>query len=179
MTVPSIHTARLDLISMSPAFIDALLAGRRDEAESEAGLILPDAWPDEDDVAFLRLRLDQMGKDPASQEWLARAMVLRTTGRRMVGYAGFHGPPEQIGRAELGYSVMPEVQRRGYATEAAEALMDWARRQHGVDRFFVSIGPDNAPSLAMAAKMGFTKIGEQIDEVDGLEYVFELVRARD
>lgn len=93
----------------------------------------------------------------------------------MIGHAGFHGPPEVIGRAEIGYTVMPEFRRRGFAQEAADGLMRWARREHGIERFFVSISPENAASLAMAARMGFKKVGEQIDEEDGLEYVFELV----
>ena len=94
----------------------------------------------------------------------------------MVGHIGFHGSPEAIGCAELGYTVMPNRRRQGYATEAATALMDWAALEHGVHRFFVSISPGNASSLAMAAQLGFRQVGEQIDEEDGMEYVFELVR---
>jgi ribosomal-protein-alanine N-acetyltransferase len=74
----------------------------------------------------------------------------------------------------MGYTVMPDHRRRGYAVEAASGMMDWARRIHGVRRFRLSISPSNDPSLAMAAKMGFVRTGEQMDEEDGLEYVFEL-----
>jgi RimJ/RimL family protein N-acetyltransferase len=116
-----------------------------------------------------------MREDPNAQQWLVRAMVLRETGRRMAGHIGFHGPPVD-GAAELGYTVFPEYRRRGYALEAATALMDWAQKTHGVRRFIVSVSPSNGPSLALAAKMGFAKTGEQMDEVDGLEYVFELRR---
>jgi len=93
----------------------------------------------------------------------------------MAGYIGFHGPPHVIGRAEMGYTVRPKFLRQGYATEAAKAMIEWARLQHGVTRFYLSIAPDNEASLAMAAKLGFTQVGEQIDEEDGLELVFELV----
>jgi RimJ/RimL family protein N-acetyltransferase len=40
----------------------------------------------------------------------------------------------------------------------------------------LSISPANAPSLAMAAKMGFRHAGEQVDEEDGLELILEVVR---
>ncbi len=176
MNVPTVRTAHLELVSLSPAFIEALLAGRRAGAETEAGLKLADGWPDEHDSRFLRLRLEQIRQNPESQQWLVRAMVLRGPERLMIGHVGFHGPPETVGRAEMGYTVMPEFRRRGYAIEAATALMEWASQEHGTKRFFVSISPENGPSLAMAAKMGFTKIGEQTDEEDGLEFVFELVR---
>ena len=176
VTVSIIRTKRLDLVSMSPAFLDAVLSGKRAVAETIAWLKLPDAWPDERDSRLLRLRRDQMARNIASREWFPRAMVRRTRRRPMIGQIGFHGPPETVGRAEMGYTVMADHRRRGYAAEAAQAMMDWAAREHGVKRFFVSIAPDNAASLAMAAKLGFAQVGEQIDEEDGLEYVFELVR---
>jgi RimJ/RimL family protein N-acetyltransferase len=53
-------------------------------------------------------------------------------------------------------------------------MMRWALGGHGITRFRVSIAPDNAPSLALAAKLGFQRTGEQMDPEDGLEYVFEL-----
>jgi RimJ/RimL family protein N-acetyltransferase len=48
--------------------------------------------------------------------------------------------------------------------------MDWAVT-HGVRRFVVTVSPDNAPSLALVAKAGFRKIGEHIDDEDGLELI--------
>jgi [ribosomal protein S5]-alanine N-acetyltransferase len=53
-------------------------------------------------------------------------------------------------------------------------MMTWAEREHGVTNFFVAISPDNAASLAMAVRLGFIRVGEQMDEEEGLEYVFEL-----
>lgn len=161
---------------MSPAFIEALLSGRRAEAEAAAGLTLPDGWPDPHDERFLRLRLRQMREDEGVQPWLVRAMVSRDRERGMLGHIGFHGPPDERGMAEMGYTVLPPFRRRGYALEAARGMMDWALREHGVRLFRLSISPDNAPSLAMAAKMGFRHVGEQMDDEDGLELVFELAR---
>ncbi|HEV8573941.1 MAG TPA: GNAT family N-acetyltransferase [Dehalococcoidia bacterium] len=176
MTVTPIVTTRLDLVSMSPRFIDSVIAGHRSDAEAIAGLWLPHDWPRERDLRLLRMRLQQMEEDPSAQRWLLRAMVVRVKERRMAGHIGFHGDPEAIGRAELGYAVVPQYRRRGYATEAAQAMMDWAAAEHGVKQFFVSISPDNAPSLAMAARLGFKQAGEQMDDEDGLEYVFEQAR---
>jgi RimJ/RimL family protein N-acetyltransferase len=51
--------------------------------------------------------------------------------------------------------------------------MNWAHQDHGITRFIVSISPTNIASLALARKFGFTQIGEQLDEEDGLEYIFE------
>jgi len=175
VNVPSVRTRRLDLVSMSPGFIEALLAGRRAEAEASGGFPLPPDWPDAADERRLRLRLDQMREEPSTQPWLLRAMVRRRPRRQMVGFINFHGPPRDS-FAELGYTVLPNFRRRGYASEAIQGLMDWAVREHGVPRFRVSISPSNVPSLALAAKLGFRQTGSQIDEEDGLELVLELVR---
>jgi hypothetical protein len=61
---------------MGPEFVDALVEGRRDEAEDVLGAELPDGWPDRHDEGFLRLRLDQMRRDPTRQQWLVRAIVV-------------------------------------------------------------------------------------------------------
>jgi RimJ/RimL family protein N-acetyltransferase len=50
--------------------------------------------------------------------------------------------------------------------------MAWARQQ-GVTRFVLSISPTNAPSVRIANRLGFVKIGSQMDEADGLEEIYE------
>jgi RimJ/RimL family protein N-acetyltransferase len=114
-----------------------------------------------------------MLKDPGSEGWLVHAAVLREgAGRPMIGQVGYHGPPAN-GSVEMGYTVFPAHRGRGYATEAVEGLME-AARSRGVGRFVLSIAPGNAPSLAVARRLGFKRVGQHIDEEDGLEYVFEL-----
>jgi ribosomal-protein-alanine N-acetyltransferase len=160
------------------------LRGDSSEAEKILGLAVPPAWYEK--RARWEMRLGQLRQDPSLQPWLARAMALREQDAAgpcpiMVGYIGFHtGPnPEYLralapGAVEMGYTVFSEHRRRGYAREAAQALMDWARREHGISRFVVSISPENAPSLALAKGLGFQRIGSQVDEEDGPEDIFEL-----
>ena len=173
----SILSDRLELVPLSPEALEALLAGRTADAEALIGARLADGWPDGDDHYF-SLRLGQMQRDPSLQRWIVRALVLRDS-REVVGHAGFHGPPGVNGKkdpaaVEIGYSVFEPFRGRGLATEAAQALIGWARDEQGVHRFILSIAPTNDPSLAIAAKLGFTQTGEQWDEEDGLELVFEL-----
>ena len=135
-----IRTNRLALVPLSPAFLDALLDGRRAEAETALGLELPPDWPDGHDFGFLELRRNQARTDPSREEWLPRAIALE---RRMIGYIGFHGPPGVNGpqkpcALEVGYTVFEPYRRRGYATEAVVAILRWAQAEHGV-RLFVSV----------------------------------------
>jgi ribosomal-protein-alanine N-acetyltransferase len=179
-SVEPIHTRRLTLESMTVPFMEALARNDLPAAEKEMNASVP-ADMSHDLNNFLVFRLRQLEKDPAAREWLGRVMVLTDAnrGRRIIGSIGFHGPPDAEGRAEVGYRVEPEYRRQGYAREAIQALFDWAHRTHGVTRFVASIDPNNEPSLRLAEGFGYRKIGEQMDEIDGLEYVFETSWPRD
>jgi ribosomal-protein-alanine N-acetyltransferase len=169
----TIATERLELVWLSPELVGALLDGRSKELE----FAVPDDWPDEHDRRFLAFRLRQMGEEPARGPWLVRGIVLPET-RELIGHVGFHGPPGvnslKAGDAvEVGYTIFPEHRRRGYATEAVVALLDWARTQ-GIDRFLASVGPQNEPSLRIVRGLGFVEVGSHWDDEDGEELEFEL-----
>jgi ribosomal-protein-alanine N-acetyltransferase len=176
--IQPVRTPRLELVSMTPDFMEAVLAGRRAEAEALLGIVLPDEPPDPAVERFLSHRVRQLHEKPEAQKWLARAIVPRDGARIMVGNAGFHGEPgvnaaDNPDALEIGYGILPEHRRKGYATEAVTALIAWARTQ-GVDQFVASVAPDNQPSLAIIHKLGFVRAGEHMDPDDGLEHVFEL-----
>jgi ribosomal-protein-alanine N-acetyltransferase len=172
---PAIETPRLRLVAMTPRFLELSLANERDEAARLIGADIPPDWPTSEEL--LRLRLRQLRRDPYLEAWLLRAIVWRDA-PCMVGHIGFHGAPGAAHldtyaphAAELGYTTFPHARGRGIATEAARALMRWAYTE-GVRNFVVSIRPDNVPSLAIAQNLGFRRVGQHIDEEDGLEYVF-------
>ena len=170
-----LQTPRLDLIPLSPAAIRAALAEDHERMGQLLGIFVPANW--EVRREFLELCLRQLEANPALQPWLMRAISLRSEGR-LIGDIGFHSDPTVAPApspksAELGYCVLAAWRRQGYAQEAAEALIQWACDQHEVHRFVLSISPENQPSQALAAKLGFRHIGSKIDEVDGLEEIFE------
>ena len=172
--VEPIRTPRLALVSMTVPFMEALQRNDVAAASREVGAIVPSDMP-EDLRHFLEYRLAQVAAQPEIREWLGRSMVIDGDhGERLViGSIGFHGPPDAGGRAEVGYRVEPQHRRQGFARESVKALFDWAYRTHGVNRFVASVSPDNEPSLELIRGFGFQRVGEQMDEIDGLEYVFE------
>jgi ribosomal-protein-alanine N-acetyltransferase len=175
--VPIIPTPRSELVSMSVAFMQALLARDLAAASTIIGAGVPDDLPDRLD-GFLQFRIADLTEDPAAQPWLGRAIVLTDEAaparRWIIGSVGFHAPPGPDGRVEVGYHVEPEYRRRGVATEAITALFDWAAVEHGVTRFRASVAPDNAASLAVVEHFGFRRTGVQLDDLDGEELVFDL-----
>ncbi|HEX6399626.1 MAG TPA: GNAT family N-acetyltransferase [Actinomycetota bacterium] len=159
---------------MSVPFMEALRARDIGAAELAIEARVP-AWLPDQLEHFLEYRLAQLEVDPSIRPWLGRAMILVDDAgeRRVIGTIGFHGPPDEQGRLEVGYSVDPVFRRQGFAREAVRALFDWAATTHGIRRFIASISPTNEPSLRLAAGLGFVRTGEHMDELDGLELVFE------
>lgn len=178
MHTDAIATERLLLIPMTPPFLVACLAGDLPKAEATLGATVPDSWLEE--TWLMELRLGQLQADSGLQPWLLRAIVHRES-NTMLGHIGFHGYPGGAylqeyapNGAEMGYTIFPAYRRKGYAREAAAALMAWAREMQGVHQFVFSISPDNAPSQRIAAHFGFRKVGQWDDEEDGPEDVFVL-----
>lgn len=172
----TVRSERLDLPLLDAALLDALVAGDRVAIGSLADYDIPESFPNEEQREFLHFRRSQLANDPSRYPWSVRAIVVRDE-RRMVGFVNFHGAPgvndtNTAGALELGWTVFAREQKRGYATETAIALMDWARRTHGIRHFISSTTPGNAASLRVHDKLGFARTGEFIEG----EVIFELRR---
>ena len=95
----------------------------------------------------------------------------RLVGR--VGYTDFTGWPG----FELGWTLAPEVRGRGYATEAARLLLDYAFEQLDRPHVISLIHPDNTPSRRVAERLGERVEGET--EVLGMPVlIYGIARAR-
>jgi len=162
----------LRLVELSVEAMLALLAGDLSGASARSGVRLTDYFVDDTSIWLWRIRVDQIRKDPSTARWFARAVVDEESGL-VIGHAGYHGPPDETGMVEVGYSVDPRYRRRGYAREMLTVLVRRARTEPGVRTVRASISPDNAASLATIAGFGFSQVGEQWDIEDGLELIFE------
>ncbi|MGW2024457.1 GNAT family N-acetyltransferase [Streptomyces decoyicus] len=151
----------------------ALLDDDLAQASAEAGVSLTEHFVTDRAKWVWRYRVNQLTSDPGSAGWLTNAVVAEAESA-VVGYAGFHGPPDEAGMVEIGYSVAPGYRRRGYARAILTELMHRAVAEARVRTVRVTISPDNAASLATISGFGFVEVGEQWDEEDGLEIIFEV-----
>lgn len=165
--------AGLRLVRLPREALAALVDGDLGRARSLTGVPLTPWFASEDCTWLWRIRLSQAERDPASLEWVARAAVVGAE-EDVVGHAGFHGPPDASGTVEMGYSVDPAFRRRGHARAMVRALLAWAAAEDGVTRVRASISPDNEASLATIRGFGFEAVGEQWDDEDGLEIIYEV-----
>ena len=147
---------------MTPAFIEAMIEGQGGTDQEFNGVRLWDGWS-ADASPWIGVRLTQLRTMPELVEWLLYAIVRRSD-RQMLGHAGFHSGPGPAylrdiapGGIEIGYSVFEPFRGRGHATAGASALIQWARREHGVRDFVASIARENTASQRVAGKLGFNR----------------------
>jgi RimJ/RimL family protein N-acetyltransferase len=170
---PRASPKRVRFVELTSAAMTALLDSDLPAASAAAGVALTGFFTTDQARWLWRLRIGQVAADPASARWIARAAVAEPDGI-VVGYAGFHGPPDDAGMVEVGYSVTPEHRRQGYARAMLAELLRRAAADPSVRTVRASISPGNAASLATISGFGFAKVGEQWDEEDGLELIFEV-----
>lgn len=74
-----------------------------------------------------------------------------------VGGMGFHGAPDEEGRAEVGYDLVEGARGRGYAGEALGALSQWALARDDVHLLCAAIDAGNLPSQRVAERAGYVR----------------------
>jgi RimJ/RimL family protein N-acetyltransferase len=161
--------SELTLVPLNMQILRALLDRDLPKASALLGYAIPEWYLDEH--WLWGIRLDDIAADPKAEPWTVRAVV--AADGTVIGHAGFHGPPNEDGIVEIGYTIAPQYRRRGYGREAARQLINIAARTPEVRTVRASVSPENLPSLALVRSLDFRQVGEQWDEIDGLELVFE------
>jgi len=90
--------------------------------------------------------------------WACDWLISRADGAS-VGGIGFKGAPDIRGCVEVGYGIDEAFQRRGYATEATRAMVEWALVQPGVRSVVAQAEPQNAISQKVLLASGFVRDG--------------------
>jgi [ribosomal protein S5]-alanine N-acetyltransferase len=160
MRSPWLATERLDLTPL-PTEAAAVLLNDRGEASRHVGARLHDEWPGPDLLGVLPR---QAAASEAMERFGIWVLIEHDSGS-VVGDIGFHGPPDATGTIEVGYAVVPSRRRRGYATEAASALVEWALSQPSVHIIVAGCDPKNVPSICTLERVGFVRTGEANGEI--------------
>lgn len=156
----------LRLVRLSLPVFEALADEKGDEAERLSGLTMSEWFAERLEIWHYMITL--LDGRPDNADWLMQAVVL---GDAVIGNAGFKGAPRDA-EVELGYSITPELRRRGHASAVVALLLDRARRSGQVDRVIARIDPDNLASIGVVTKAGFVPDGEYLSPRSGLQLQF-------
>ena len=105
--------------------------------------------------------------DPAKMGWYFWYIILPAMSPErpvVVGICGFKGRPKRNGTVEIGYSVLHQHRKHGYASEAVRRLVRWAFDQGGVRRVIAETFPDLKASIRVMEKNGFLLDGPGSEE---------------
>ncbi|KAM0668503.1 hypothetical protein ACQRIU_002065 [Beauveria bassiana] len=174
------EAAEHQLIQLAPAVLNALANNDLQSARELSNN--PDMTPylvSSECLGVWKRRAAQIRTDPDDAVWVTRLLVVDAQtddgGVVVVGRAGFHGPPDhQRGMVEVGYAIDPAYRRRGHARAALRIMLDVAAGDARVRVVRASISPGNAASEGVVKRYGFEQVGEQWDEEDGLEKIWEV-----
>jgi ribosomal-protein-alanine N-acetyltransferase len=155
-----LRTDRMELRPL-PAAVAAALPQDRARASAILGARLPQEWPQPD---LLDVLPSQASASPNDERFGVWVMIDRET-NSVVGDVGFLGPPDESGSVEVGYSVNPPSRRRGYATEAARAVVGWAIEQPEIEIVVAGCESDNVASIKTLHRIGFVRTGETNGEI--------------
>jgi RimJ/RimL family protein N-acetyltransferase len=143
-----IETRRLHLVPWPAGAADLVHVGLL------LGARIPTGW-----------RPDVLDLPPSSNPRFGAYAMLDAMETLLLGSAGFTGPPSDDGAVELGYEVAPPYRGRGYATEAAGALVRWALAQPEVSRVIAATDADNPASIRVLERVGFRRAGTRGEQL--------------
>ncbi len=157
----TIQTENLIMASHLPRYLRALLRGKQ-EFENVSGLRVADGTRDQFLSAssdFIKSIEDAREADP----WRFGFGVIHRNDNILIGMGGFPGPPDSDGVAEIAYGIAPAYQGKGYATEVANALIDFASQDKSVRLLRAHTLAETNASTRVLEKCGFEKISERVD----------------
>lgn len=102
--------------------------------------------------------LKELKENPELKGW-GVWLAIRQDNGKPVGDLGFKGRPDQEGVVEVGYGILPDEQNQGLATEAVEALIEWAFTTGGATKVIAECLADNTASIKVLQKLGMRETG--------------------
>lgn len=116
-------------------------------------------WPTEDLLNFIPKYLKQIDNAPEEIGWGIWLAINKPDGK-IVGDIGFKGKPDSLGIVEMGYGIVPGERRKGYATEAARALLRWAFGSSQVLKIKADCHVSNKVSARVLEKIGMAAVSK-------------------
>jgi len=147
-------------VALTRPILVALRHGDLTAASTLAGVEFPGFFIGDSELWLWRLRLSDIAANPEAARWIARAAV-DEPGGFVVGHAGFHGPPDDAGMVEVGYTVVPEYRRRGVARALFDSTLKAFR-----GCVFLEVRESNAVAREFYKSLGFKVLSRRLEYYD-------------
>ena len=150
-------TNNLRVITVERVHVEAFLRDKR-ELAAILRVTVPDGWPHFPE-AFSLPANESRRSERSPTDWPGYFFI-HPQERALVGNGGFTGEPDDSGVVEIGYEIAPEHRNRGFATEAARAMIDNAFTHEEVRAVVAHTLAETNASNSGVRKVGMTLVGE-------------------
>jgi ribosomal-protein-alanine N-acetyltransferase len=155
-----LRTDNLLLLSFSIEIVEAARKGNY-ELEKLFSLQAGAGWPAPSYRTTFPLKEKRLRAHLDESTW--DYLIVHMEDSLIIGESGFHGGPNEAGTVSISYSIIPSYRNRGYATEAAKALIAWVFAQEGVERVTAYCLKNNIPSQRVMQNIGMKLVGKKDD----------------
>ncbi len=159
LQIDRLTTKRLILIPFTIKICQNLLNHDFSDVH-EMGLKKGKSWPDDDVTETLPRIMNNLSKveQPTGFEsW----MIIKNDSLEIIGDAGFKGFYDEEKTIDIGYGIIKEERRKGYAEEATRGLINWAFSNKKVQEITASCLTENIGSVNLLTKINFIEIKKQ------------------
>jgi len=160
-----VKSKRLGLKPMTSEIIEAALNNLSSLEKAIQSHVLEDFLEPVYTQRVLPIRLHKTMVNPDLAEWYG--FIVELESNTVVGTMGFKMPPDEEGLIEIGYGIHHTFQGKGYATEMAVALIDWAFQQKNVKGITATnVLKNNHPSIKILEKLGMQVVQQTAEKID-------------
>jgi ribosomal-protein-alanine N-acetyltransferase len=174
--VAEIRTPRLRLVRSTPVHLRAELESTAALTDA-LGLSVAASWPPDPqyDADAIRWSLRWLEAHPNETQW-GFYYIVETETAQVIGAGGYKGAPDDTGTVEIGYSIVPERRRRGFAREAVDGWVAHAFADARVRRVIAHTLTELAASIAVLRSAGFSFVGAGTDSQEPAAVQYALTR---
>lgn len=155
LQINKLETERLILIPFTIAICRNLVNNDFSDL-IKLGLKKGKSWPDEDVIETLPRIINNLLRVEAPtgfESW----MIIKKDTLEIIGDAGFKGYNYAIQNVDIGYGIIKEERRNGYAEEAVRALINWAFSTELTKEITANCLAGNNSSINLLKKLNFTE----------------------
>lgn len=156
LQIKKLTSERLTLIPFTTKISENIIKNNFSDI-TKMGFIKGISWPDKDVIETIPRIIKKLAKVAAPtgyESW----MIIKNDTLEVIGDIGFKGYNVQTKNIDLGYGIIKEERRKGYAEEACLKIINWAFTQEKVREITACCLVNNFSSINLLKKLKFRDI---------------------
>lgn len=156
------ETKNLILITFTAEAMVSVLSGNKELEFENLFYRFANGWPILVYKNLFPYKISRFQTHPSEEKY--EGIIIHKMDRLIIGDMGFKGGPDENGIMEIGYSIAPSYQGKGYATEMGRAFCNWGLQKENVTRITAICSIYNHASIRVLEKIGMIKEKEEIEK---------------